>query len=49
MHPRTSYVQAHHEHYSYFPDDGTVELGPVFHGFMPGDTRAAMAPFLAHQ
>jgi hypothetical protein len=41
--------QVHHEHYEYFPDDGTGDLGPVYHGYMAGDTRAAMAPFLAHQ
>ncbi|GLC47874.1 hypothetical protein PLESTB_000035100 [Pleodorina starrii] len=41
--------RVHNEHFAYFPDDGTFELGPIFHGFMAGDTRAAMAPFLAHE
>ncbi|GLI68037.1 hypothetical protein VaNZ11_012360 [Volvox africanus] len=41
--------KVHQEHYEYFPDDGTGDLGKIFHGYMAGDTRAAMAPFLAHQ
>ncbi|GIL79838.1 hypothetical protein Vretimale_12458 [Volvox reticuliferus] len=41
--------KVHQEHYEYFPDDGTGDLGKTFHGYMAGDTRAAMAPFLAHQ
>jgi hypothetical protein len=41
-------LQAHGERFEYFPDDGTPELGPKFHGAMRGDTRAAMSPFLAH-
>ncbi|PNW72215.1 hypothetical protein CHLRE_16g677350v5 [Chlamydomonas reinhardtii] len=41
--------QAHHERYEYFPDEGEGDLGPRFHGFMRGDSRAAMAPFMAHE
>ncbi|GIL52680.1 hypothetical protein Vafri_8499 [Volvox africanus] len=41
--------KVHQEHYEYFPDDGTGDLGKIFHGYMAGDTRVAMAPFLAHQ
>ncbi|KXZ55598.1 hypothetical protein GPECTOR_2g1148 [Gonium pectorale] len=39
----------HGELYGYFPDEGTPELGPRFHGSKLGDSRAAMAPFLAHE
>ena len=39
-----------HESYAFFPDDGTVpELGPLWHGNYQGDTRAGIAPFLAHR
>ncbi|KAG2434055.1 hypothetical protein HXX76_007783 [Chlamydomonas incerta] len=41
--------QAHRERYEYFPDEGEGDLGPRFHGFMRGDTRAAAAPFMAHE
>lgn len=40
--------QAHRERYEHFPDDTTGDLGPHMHGSLLGDTRAAMAPFLAH-
>lgn len=40
--------EAHRERYEHFPDDTTGDLGPHMHGSLLGDTRAAMAPFLAH-
>ncbi|KAG2453861.1 hypothetical protein HYH02_002068 [Chlamydomonas schloesseri] len=41
--------QVHRERYEYFPDEGEGDLGPRFHGFMRGDSRAAIAPFMAHE
>ncbi|KAG2501555.1 hypothetical protein HYH03_000062 [Edaphochlamys debaryana] len=41
--------KAHGEVFGFFPDEGTGPLGPKYHGFMAGDSRAAMAPFLAHE
>lgn len=38
------------ELYGYLPDDGaSAVLGALWHGSYPGDTRAALAPFLAHR
>ncbi|PNH04608.1 hypothetical protein TSOC_009208 [Tetrabaena socialis] len=41
--------KAHGERYEYFPDEGAGDLGDRNHGYMKGDTRAAMAPFMAHE
>ncbi|GFR48861.1 hypothetical protein Agub_g10815, partial [Astrephomene gubernaculifera] len=40
---------AYGERYGYFPDEGSGELGESFHGSMRGDSRAALAPFMAHK
>lgn len=37
------------EVYEYFPSEGSPELGGVWHGSKDGDTRMALAPWLAHR
>lgn len=48
-HDAAEHGRSHLEHYVDFPNDGEGFLGPWFHGKKRGDSRCAMAPFMAHR